>query len=1335
MTRQPFRQRWQDYTLAVSATALAALLRAAFPGPLTETPFLAFYPAVAIAAMRGFGPGMLATIASSLCYALWFTPHGDGFYISSSTEWLRLSIFLAGGAGVGLIGQRHRQAQAHEQEINQQLEQREFETRRQKELLAVTLASIGDGVIVTDDQGQVTFINGEAERLTGWKCADAAGQPLPRVFAIINEQTRQPVESPAEKVLRLGTVVGLANHTILLSRDGRETPIDDSGAPIMSPEGIIQGVVLVFRDFSEQKKHEQSLRDSEQQVRLKLQNILSPEGDLGSLELVDLIDVPEIQALMNRFYDLVRIPMGIIDLKGQLLVGVGWQDICTKFHRVHPQTCQHCQQSDLELTADIPQGQWKLYKCKNNMWDMATPIMVGDQHVGNLFTGQFFFDDEPVDREFFRTQARQYGFNEQQYLAALDAAPRLSRQTIENGMAFFMKLAHMISLLSYSNIKLARLLAENQRQKDLLTVQLAVLQSAANAIVITDPRGNIQWVNAAFSRLTGYSAAEAIGHNPRVLKSGQHDEAFYRSIWETVLAGNVWHGELVNRRKDGTLYTEEMTITPVGAAPGQISHFVAIKQDVTLRIRREKELHRLNRTLRALSNSGQAMIRATSEADYLQEACRIIVHDCGHVMVWIGFAQQDAAQTVLPVAQAGFDEGYLQSLRITWADTPRGQGPTGMAIRTGEPCGCPDMQSDPTFGPWRDEAIKRGYASSVALPLLAEGKAFGALTLYSTQTHAFSRDEIELLQELAADVAHGITAIRLREARAKSDQLLRQSLRRVELLVNTAEQLLRARQPQAVVQALCEQTMQQIDCHAFFNFLVDKESDRLHLNACSGIPPEEVRRIEWLDYGAAVCGCAARDGCRIVCENIPASTDPRIVLVRGYGIKAYACHPLLGPEGEVLGTLSFGTRTRETFSASDLALMKAVADQVATAMVRLRSEEALAAAKISAERAKNLAESASKAKDHFLAVLSHELRTPLAPVLATVSMLQRSLREETPGQFVDDMNQSLEMIHRNVEMEARLIDDLLDVTRIERGKVELHKQPLEVGTIIQHAVEVCRPDIEARNLHLAMDLKDGTCLVHADASRLQQVFWNLLKNAIKFTPEAGRLEVLCHQDGQDHVTVVVKDNGAGIDPEAMPRIFNAFEQAGRQITRQFGGLGLGLTISKAMVELHDGTIKVHSDGPGKGSTFTVRLPLLPRGSTVSSHVPAKHPPRANPKVSSLRILLVEDHADTARIMRRLLLAEGHQVDTASDVASGLKLARENRFDLLLSDLGLPDGSGLDLIQALRAAQINLPAIALSGYGQEQDIRLSLDAGFTAHLTKPVTLPNLVSAIARVVGKN
>ncbi len=389
------------------------------------------------------------------------------------------------------------------------------------------------------------------------------------------------------------------------------------------------------------------------------------------------------------------------------------------------------------------------------------------------------------------------------------------------------------------------------------------------------------------------------------------------------------------------------------------------------------------------------------------------------------------------------------------------------------------------------------------------------------------------------------------------------------------------------------------------------------------------------------------------------------------------------------------------------------------AIDRKHVEDALKAAKNSAERAKAVAEQANRTKDHFLAVLSHELRTPLTPVVMGISMLQ-----DRPD-LDPEMRETLELIRHNVEIETRLIDDLLDVSRIARGKIELSWSTVELCTIIHRAVEVCKPDIEARRLHFGVDLGPAAPYwVEADAPRLQQVFWNLLKNAIKFTPHGGCVGVRCRPN-EKYVVIEVNDSGIGIEPEALSRIFNSFEQAERSITQQFGGLGLGLAISRALVELHGGQIEAHSEGRDKGATFRVRLPL-----TVPPGQPEVRAPAAPSKrvFRPLHILLVEDHGVTAKMMRRVLTSDGHTVETASDVATALELAGQHAFDLLLSDLGLPDGSGHDLMRQLRQRGHKFPGIALSGYGQEEDIQRSREAGFAAHLTKPASREAIVEAI-------
>jgi len=297
-----------------------------------------------------------------------------------------------------------------------------------------------------------------------------------------------------------------------------------------------------------------------------------------------------------------------------------------------------------------------------------------------------------------------------------------------------------------------------------------------------------------------------------------------------------------------------------------------------------------------------------------------------------------------------------------------------------------------------------------------------------------------------------------------------------------------------------------------------------------------------------------------------------------------------------------------------------------------------------------------------------------------------------------------------------------------RGKVELDKRPVDLCTVLERAAEVCRPDVEARRLHFGVDCGSLPYIVEADGARLQQVFWNLLKNAIKFTPKGGCVGLRCWTTA-GYVVVEVNDSGIGIDPSAIERIFDAFAQAEVSITRQFGGLGLGLAISKVLVEMHGGSIAAHSAGKDKGATFTVRLPLVESGADVREVARRE---RTESRHRPLTVLLVEDHGDTAEMMAAVLELRGHHVHRAGDVASALELATPGRFDVLISDLGLPDRSGLELMRELRMRGDTLPGIALTGFGQEKDASESRAAGFQLHLVKPVDVDQVLGAIEKVI---
>jgi signal transduction histidine kinase/CheY-like chemotaxis protein len=378
----------------------------------------------------------------------------------------------------------------------------------------------------------------------------------------------------------------------------------------------------------------------------------------------------------------------------------------------------------------------------------------------------------------------------------------------------------------------------------------------------------------------------------------------------------------------------------------------------------------------------------------------------------------------------------------------------------------------------------------------------------------------------------------------------------------------------------------------------------------------------------------------------------------------------------------------------------------------------LESARHALQRALGAAEAANKAKDQFLAVLSHELRTPLGPVLTTATALL------TDEKLPPELRESLEMIRRNAELEARLIDDLLDLTRVAKGKMPLSLDVVDVHALVRQTLEICRSDVYRKMLRVTVRLDAAEHFVRADPARLQQVLWNLVKNAVKFTPAEGRLEIVS-ADVAGRLRIEVSDTGIGIEPGHLEKIFDAFEQTGDAVTHRFGGLGLGLAISKALVDAHGGELVASSGGKGLGATFSVSLATVPQPLAVAQ------PPGATPLPDGarrLRLLLVEDHGDTAKVMSRLLSNLGHDVAVAGSIARALQLGEGQPFDLVLSDLGLPDGSGLDLMRQLHK-RFGLAGVAISGYGMEDDVRQSSEAGFIAHLTKPVNFQKVRALLA------
>ncbi|MEY2579441.1 MAG: hypothetical protein QOI49_2265, partial [Verrucomicrobiota bacterium] len=375
---------------------------------------------------------------------------------------------------------------------------------------------------------------------------------------------------------------------------------------------------------------------------------------------------------------------------------------------------------------------------------------------------------------------------------------------------------------------------------------------------------------------------------------------------------------------------------------------------------------------------------------------------------------------------------------------------------------------------------------------------------------------------------------------------------------------------------------------------------------------------------------------------------------------------------------------------------------------------------------------ANAAKDQFLALLSHELRNPLSPVIAMVGELEASAGDSP------EVRRALEVIRRNVELEARLIDDLLDVTRISKGKLQLSLETASVHEILQRSYEICREEIAAKDLKIEFRLRAEHAYVEGDPARLQQVFWNLVKNSVKFTPANGRIVIETLNPTPDTVEIRTTDTGIGIESDQMERIFNAFEQGQSSITRRFGGLGLGLAISKAMVNAHGGTIKAESSGKNRGATFIVTLTTVATPALVPAVPETRGPKEAAAKAAQAkgtgpRVLVVDDHVDTCTGMKMMLERRGYRVTVAHTADQAVEKAGQAEFDLVISDIGLPDRSGYELMQELSTTR-SLRGIALSGFGMENDVSRARAAGFSEHLTKPINFDRLDEAIQMLLGE-
>jgi PAS domain S-box-containing protein len=703
----------------------------------------------------------------------------------------------------------------------------------------------------------------------------------------------------------------------------------------------------------------------------------------------------------------------------------------------------------------------------------------------------------------------------------------------------------------------------------------AIVDSSDDAILAKDLEGTITSWNMGAERLFGYSAEEAIGRSIRLLLPPDRQDEEYQIVARMKAGERVEHFETVRLTKDGRCVAVSVTASPLKDGGGRIIGASKIIRDITERKQAEiaverlnarlrqqvadlqaaneevqasrraaynlmgdavqarkqaeqanAELTKLNRTLKAHSKSDQALMRAQGEAEFLEAVCRIVVEDCGHVMVWVGLAEEDEAKTVRPAAQAGFEAGYLETLEITWADTERGRGPTGTAIRTGQPSRCRNMLTDPGFAPWRAEAIKRGYTSSLVLPLLGQGRAFGSLTIYSKHPDGFSDDEVTLLTELAGDLAYGITALRLRAAKERAEEAQRQSEERYRSLVELSPEALFVNRKGRIV--LVNPAALQLFGAASADQLLGKSPFDIFHRDCHAIMRERISQV-------------------LAGQRVPA-LEEKVIRMDGVAVDVEVVAAPVMEQGE-----------------------RAIQVLLRDITERKRAEAALQ------KTAEDLRRS-NRDLEQFAYVASHDLQEPLRAVGGYVKLLQLRFPDKLDAKAQGYIAGAFDGVTR---ME-RLISDLLAFSRVAtRGDAFL---PADLEDALGQALR----NLEARlKSAQAIVARDPLPTLAVDAGQIRQLFQNLVGNAIKFHGEQPpKIHIAAkRQDGRWEFPV--RDNGIGIEPQYFEKIFQIFQRL--HTRKDYPGTGIGLAICKRIVERHGGALWVESQ-LGHGSTFYFSLP-------------------------------------------------------------------------------------------------------------------------------------------------
>ena len=857
----------------------------------------------------------------------------------------------------------------------------------------------------------------------------------------------------------------------------------------------------------------------------------------------------------------------------------------------------------------------------------------------------------------------------------------------------------------------------------------AIVESSNDAIVSKDLDGIITSWNRAAERMFGYTEAEAIGQSITMLIPPERLGEETHTL-NTIRAGRALdHFETIRRRKDGSDIEISLTISPIRDAAGIVIGASKIARDITERRRIEAELEDLRRRLMGLATAS-ASILGSPGVEAVASATITLARD---VFNADGYAlwRADAAGVWRIVESFGISAAF--AARIIAANAER---PTPAQTAFSEPLLFEDVSTAPMIAELHDAYTREGIASMIVFPLRIRGQRSGTMVFYHRARRSFSPVDVQVGAALASVAAAAVSNAELYEEQRNAREAADYARRQASFLAEAGTALSASLDYEHTLAAVARLAVPAIADWCAVDIVGPRGT--LQRLAVAHVDPAKVEYARMLeekypDDPDAPGGVrqVIRDGEAAMMSRIPAALlaaaardDEHRRIIEALGLRSYISVPLLA-EGRAFGAITFVTaESGREYTDADLQIAREVAARASLAVQNARSYAR--------------ANDANRMKDEFLATLSHELRTPLNAVLGYARMLRQG---SVPS---ERLQPALDVIERNATALKQIIEDVLDVSRIVTGRLRLNVDAVDLPGLLHEACAAVMPAADAKRIRVESLVDPLNATVSGDPDRLLQIAWNLLTNAIKFTPRGGKVQVrLARVDS--YLELSVSDTGQGIAPEFLPFVFDRFRQGDATFTREHGGLGLGLAIARQLAELHGGTMHAASDGLGKGSTFTLKLPLMIVQGDGAATEPRVHPvtdrgvvpASTTTRLDGIHVLAVDDEADSLSLLRSVLESAGATVTTAPSGLEALEILRVERPDVLLADVGMPHMDGLQLIRAVRQLDEpvrNLPAAALTAYARSQDRITSLASGFHMHLSKPIDPVELTVAVASLASR-